>query len=205
MRYTQIYNKNYNNIFNLPNYNYNNSYLYKKIFQKIRNSTINNGFFRLFNSTDNFDIILQKFKKSNKLENKGIENNKYNLLYNSTGSIKYKNYYNYKYKNNNNFSINKNSKKLQNLIDDVFKEIRDKKDIKDLKKYELKNRLSKIKSKIHYSHSVNKLYNNKNLKKNILTFVPNRFNSKKSKNANFNDLLNLCTKENLKNYSERKI
>ena len=92
----------------------------------------------------------------------------------------------------------KNSNKLKNLINNIFNEIKD----NNIKNYNFKNRLINIKSKITYSHSLNKYFNSgKIIKTNRYNYHPIR---KKTNNKNFNELLNLCSQENFKKYRKSK-
>ena len=193
--YSQSIRNNYNNKYNFINNN--KPIVFDKNKSKIGNNLKNKELIRLLNSNDNFDIILKKYKRPNYLEKNLFDNNKYNILYNSMKTNSNKKYYNYKNILNTFNSTNyENSKKLQNLFDDVFYEIKNKKS-KSIKKYEFKSRLSNIKSKIKYSNTFNK-YNKIGENKFINIQYNNR--PKKSNKLNYDDLLNLCSKENLKNY-----
>ena len=195
--YSQSIRNNYNNKYYFINNN--KPIIFDKNKQKKGNNYKNKEFIRLLNSNDNFDIIWKKNKRPNNLEKNIIDKNKYNILYNSMKANSYKKYYNYKSNLNTFNSTNcKNSKKLQNLINDVFYEIKSK-NSKSLKKYEFKSRLSNIKQKIKYSHTYNK-YNK--IGKNKSIYIKYIYRPNKSNKLNYDDLLNLCSKENLKKYSK---
>jgi len=179
--YSQTIRKPYNITYRFTNYMNTKPILYKKNVQRRENDKINDEIINLINSTDTFDIILQKLKKSknkglekNKNDNQLISDNRNNLLYNSKNINHYKSYCT---KNTYNSKKFENNKKLQTLMNDVFQEIKDRK----INSYDFKNRLSTMKSK---------------LKRN------DEYKTKKSKNENFDYLLNLCSKESLKKYSK---
>ena len=179
--YSQTIRKPYNITYRFTNYMNTKPILYKKNVQRRENDKINDEIINLINSTDTFDIILQKLKKSknkglekNKNDNQLISDNRNNLLYNSKNINHYKSYCT---KNTYNSKKFENNKKLQTLMNDVFHEIKDRK----INSYDFKNRLSTMKSK---------------LKRN------DEYKTKRSKNENFDYLLNLCSKENLKKYSK---
>ena len=184
----------------IDNYNYRSlskkPLIYRKNSPKMRKNLRNNDIFILMNSMDNLGVILNKFKKSNNydFQKNNDENNKIDYIYNSASKNQYKiNYYKNKTFNS---SIFENSKKLQNLMNDVFHEIKQNSRKSSSKKYEFKSRLLNIKSKIT-SQSVNR-YNKKSFTKNHLN--THRYTPKKSSNLNFDELLNLCSKENLRSY-----
>ena len=185
----------------IDNYNYRSlskkPLIYRKNSPKIRKNLRNNDIFRLMNSMGNLGVILNKFKKSNnyEIQKNNVENNKIDYIYIIANKNQYKNNYNNKNKIFNS-SIFENSKKLQNLMNDVFHEIKQNNKKSSSKKYEFKSRLLNIKSKIT-SQSVNR-YNKKSFRKNQLNV--HRYTPKKSSNLNFDELLNLCSKENLKSY-----
>ena len=185
----------------IDNYNYRSlskkPLIYRKNSPKIRKNLRNNDIFRLMNSMGNLGVILNKFKKSNnyEIQKNNVENNKIDYIYIIANKNQYKNNYNNKNKIFNS-SIFVNIKKLQNLMNDVFHEIKQNNKKSSSKKYEFKSRLLNIKSKIT-SQSVNR-YNKKSFRKNQLNV--HRYTPKKSSNLNFDELLNLCSKENLKSY-----
>ena len=196
------YNKNYY----LQSCN-NKPLVYKKNSLNFQNKK-NFDFIRLINSMDNLDLILKKYKKTIDYDfPKNInENNKYNyLLFITINKNKYKNFYNYKTKINTLSSSNfENSKKLQNLMNDVYHEIKQR-NKNPSKNYEFKSKLSTIKSRIS-SYSANK-YNNNLLRNDFKynNYSPDRlkmhkYTPQKSNNLNFNELLDLCSKENLRTY-----
>ena len=192
--YSQSIKSKYNNRYNFTNNN--SPIVFDKNKQKIGNNLKNKEFIKLLNSNDNFDIVLEKYKRPNNLERNFIENNKYNILYNSMKINNNKKYYNYKSNLNTFNSTNyENSKKLQNLMNDVFYEIKNK-NSNSKTRSELKSRLSNIRSKIKYSHTFNK-YNK--IGKNKSINIQYNYRPKKSNKLNFDDLLNLCSKDNLKN------
>ena len=171
--------------------------IYQKNSSNIGNNIQNNEIFKLMNSVNNFNVILNKFRKTKDFDfqKNNNENNKFDYLSHSANKNKYKNYYNNKIRPFNS-SIFENSKKLQNLMNDVLYEINQNTKKSSSKKYEFKSRLSNIKSKMK-SQSVNK-YNKKSIRKNQMNI--NRYTPKKSKNLKFEELLNLCSKENLKSH-----
>ena len=180
---------------------YNKPIVYRKNIQKINNNRKNDDIFRLFNSTDNIDFILKRLKSStnNYEEIKNDNFNKYNLLYSSKNRNNYKKCTTSANKSNLFKSTNfENSSKLKNLIKDVFHEIKEENKKTYSLRTEFQNRLSNIELKIKFSRSLNKY---SILGKDRLV---NRYQyrTKKSTNLNFDDLINLCTKENLKKYSK---
>ncbi len=180
---------------------YNKPIVYRKNKQKIKNNRKNDDIFRLFNSTDNFEFILKRLKSStnNYEEIKNDNFNKYNLLYNSKNRNNYKKCTTNANKNNLFKSTNfENNSKLKNLIKDVFNEIKDENKKTYFLRTELQNRLSNIELKIKFSQSLNK-YNILGKSRLINRY---QYRTKKSTNLNFNDLINLCTKENLRKYSK---
>ena len=185
----------------IDNYNYRSlskkPLIYRKNSPKIRKNLRNNDIFRLMNSMGNLGVILNKFKKSNnyEIQKNNVENNKIDYIYIIANKNQYKNNYNNKNKIFNS-SIFENSKKLRTLMNDVFHEIKQNNKKSSSKNYEFKSRLLNIKSKIT-SQSVNR-YNKKSFRKNQLNV--HRYTPKKSSNLNFDELLNLCSKENLKSY-----
>lgn len=89
-------------------------------------------------------------------------------------------------------------------MNDVYHEIKQR-NKNSSKNYEFKSKLSTIKSRIS-SYSANK-YNN-NLLRNDFKYNNNspdklkmhKYTPQKSNNLNFNELLDLCSKENLRTY-----
>ena len=163
---------------------FNKQIIYRKNPPKIPDNKNNEEIFRLINSNDNFDSIIKKFKKQ---INFNCEEKKYEIKSINKNDTKLNKLNSYNYKNSN---------KLKNLINNIFNEIKD----NNIKNYNFKNRLINIKSKITYSHSLNKYFNSD---KKIKT---SRYNypRKKTNNKNFNELLNLCSQENFKKYRKSK-
>ncbi len=175
--------------------------VYKKNVQKFKIDQKKDELFNLLISTDSIDFILKKIKysKMNNFEERkneinGANFNKYNLLYKSKciNNNTYKKYVNGNKQNtlykSTDFDNSKN--KLKHLIKDVLQEIK----AQNIKTYtyknEFQNRLSSMEFKNNLSSSLNKYSNS-------------RYKTKKSNaNANLNNLINLCTKENLQKYSK---
>ena len=84
------------------------------------------------------------------------------------------------------------SSKFKNMMDDVYTEI------KDINNYSLKrnfnNKISNIKANINYTT----LFRREKKFDIIKNSLINQCNYNKSNNLNFDDLLNLCSKRNLK-------
>ena len=180
INYNRTIKKPYNKTFRFQNYISNsNPILYTKNIHERENDKKNNEIIRLINSNDNFEVILQKLKKTNNIGLNIIKNekifNKNNILYNSSNINQYKSYY--KKYNSFNSSKSDNNKKLQNLINDVFQEIRN----RNINSYIFKSRLSTITSKLRRYDE----------------YTPTKRN-----NNNFDYLLNLCSKVYLKKYSQ---
>lgn len=193
-RYNNLFLSNYKPIINnnFKYVNYTKPIVYKKNNTNIRNDKRNNDIIKLMNSCDNFNNILKKIKntRNNSEEKNNINDDKICYTYNKFNSY---NGYNNKYNLYKTTHFDKTSK-LKNLINDVLNEIKD-----DKNNYSLKSELSNIQRKIRFSRSLNKYssFEKENIKNKD-------YKSRKYKNKDFNELLRLCTKENFKNYSQKK-
>ena len=188
-------NKIKNNSNNYKNYiEFNNIYTKKcdqpKTIKKYQNMI------RIINKSDNFKNILNKLEQLEENKNENIIS--HNILFSKNRTINDLN-------RNQNRNINKKSNfdffksvslekssKFKNIMDDVFSEI------KDLNNYSMKrnfrNKISNIKSNIKYN-TLFRREKNFGINKNGLI---NHCDYNKSSDLNFDDLLNLCSKRNLK-------
>ena len=190
-RYNNLFSSNCKPLINkdFKYISYNKPIVYKKNNTNIRNDKRNNDFIKLMNSCNNFSSILKKMK-NNSEEKNNINDDKILYSYNKFNSY---NGYNNKYNLYKTAHFDKTSK-LKNIINDVLNEIKD-----DKNNYSLKTDLSNLQRKIRFSRSLNK----------YSSFERERINNKyhkssKNKNKDFNYLLRLCSKENFKNYSQKK-
>ena len=144
------------------------------------------------NSNNTFENIMKKLNKKNDIEESKVRYNPVNrngLLYSyNSGLRSYKNY----------GSEDKKNAKLKHLIKEVFDEIQYDCYISPNKN---KNILSNLKSKIKFSNSLSK-YRNYEKEKLIRQQYNSPYKNNKYKNLNYNDLLRLCTKDNLTKYSQ---
>jgi chemotaxis protein histidine kinase CheA len=154
--------------------------IYQKNVQKIKTDKKNGDLYNLLNSTDRIDLILKKIKDSKKynFEERKNEINEFNFN-------KYKLLYNSKCINNNSYKKYTKGKKPNLLYKSVNLDNSSNK-LKNL----IKDVLDEIKSQNikNYTYRKNKNYINGKMFRTT--------------NANLNNLINLCTKENLKKYSE---
>ena len=149
----------------------------------------NNNVIRIINNSDNFNNILDKIGK--------LEHNKKNYLLNSNKNLNDLNKYSRTDKSNFGFfksvSLEKPSK-LKNMIEDFYSEINSSNNYSSRRNFN--NKISNMKTNIKYSSMINKdIY----LGINDVNLI-NKYKFNKSKDLNFDDLLNLCSKRNLKNY-----
>lgn len=167
--------------------------IYKKS-QKTKNSKKNQNMIRIINKSDNFKNILNKIENLEENKNDNIFLNNYLLNKNKTLNDLNRNR-NITKKSNYDFfksvSLEKSSK-FKNMMDDVYTEI------KDINKYSLKrnfnNKISNIKANINYTT----LFRREKKFDIIKNSLINQCDYNKSNNLNFDDLLNLCSKRNLK-------
>ena len=149
---------------------------------------------RIINKSDNFKNILNKIENLEENKNDNIFLNNYLLNKNKTLNDLNRNR-NITKKSNYDFfksvSLEKSSK-FKNMMDDVYTEI------KDINNYSLKrnfnNKISNIKANINYTT----LFRREKKFDIIKNSLINQCNYNKSNNLNFDDLLNLCSKRNLK-------
>ena len=167
--------------------------IYKKS-QKTKNSKKNQNMIRIINKSDNFKNILNKIENLEENKNDNIFLNNYLLNKNKTLNDLNRNR-NITKKSNYDFfksvSLEKSSK-FKNMMDDVYTEI------KDINNYSLKrnfnNKISNIKANINYTT----LFRREKKFDIVKNSLINQCNYNKSNNLNFDDLLNLCSKRNLK-------
>ena len=167
--------------------------IYKKS-QKTKNSKKNQNMIRIINKSDNFKNILNKIENLEENKNDNIFLNNYLLNKNKTLNDLNRNR-NITKKSNYDFfksvSLEKSSK-FKNMMDDVYTEI------KDINNYSLKrnfnNKISNVKANINYTT----LFRREKKFDIIKNSLINQCNYNKSNNLNFDDLLNLCSKRNLK-------
>ena len=167
--------------------------IYKKS-QKTKNSKKNQNMIRIINKSDNFKNILNKIENLEENKNDNIFLNNYLLNKNKTLNDLNRNR-NITKKSNYDFfksvSLEKSSK-FKNMMDDVYTEI------KDINNYSLKrnfnNKISNIKANINYTT----LFRREKKFDIIKNSLINQCNYNKSNNLNFDDLLNLYLKLNLK-------
>ena len=167
--------------------------IYKKS-QKTKNSKKNQNMIRIINKSDNFKNILNIIENLEENKNDNIFLNNYLLNKNKTLNDLNRNR-NITKKSNYDFfksvSLEKSSK-FKNMMDDVYTEI------KDINNYSLKrnfnNKISNIKANINYTT----LFRREKKFDIIKNSLINQCNYNKSNNLNFDDLLNLCSKRNLK-------
>ena len=167
--------------------------IYKKS-QKTKNSKKNQNMIRIINKSDNFKNILNKIENLEENKNDNIFLNNYLLNKNKTLNDLNRNR-NITKKSNYDFfksvSLEKSSK-FKNMMDDVYTEI------KDINNYSLKrnfnNKISNIKANINYTT----LFRREKKFDIIKNSLINQCDYNKSNNLNFDDLLNLCSKRNLK-------
>ena len=167
--------------------------IYKKS-QKTKNSKKNQNMIRIINKSDNFKNILNKIENLEENKNDNIFLNNYLLNKNKTLNDLNRNR-NITKKSNYDFfksvSLEKSSK-FKNMMDDVYTEI------KDINNYSLKrnfnNKISNIKANINYTTLFRREKGFGVIKNSLI----NQCNYNKSNNLNFDDLLNLCSKRNLK-------
>ena len=167
--------------------------IYKKS-QKTKNSKKDQNMIRIINKSDNFKNILNKIENLEENKNDNIFLNNYLLNKNKTLNDLNRNR-NITKKSNYDFfksvSLEKSSK-FKNMMDDVYTEI------KDINNYSLKrnfnNKISNIKANINYTT----LFRREKKFDIIKNSLINQCNYNKSNNLNFDDLLNLCSKRNLK-------
>ena len=164
--------------------------------QKLNKKNQNQNMIRLKNSNENFNNILDKLGnlEDNKIENKFRKNF---LLKNN----EYPNELN---KENKNRQINKSdlglfksvsfekTSKLKNMMMDVYSEINDITD--HSMKRNFSHKISNVKTNLKYSSLARK---DKNLIKNH-NFLIYDYTFNKSKDLNFDDLIKLCSKRNIK-------
>jgi hypothetical protein len=166
----------------------------KKIYKKYNVERImrqNNNIASMFSAKDKIKKMFDKFKQ-NQYENKLKERKLFN------NSISDNDKKNYRYRNNTNLenfktlSVEKPSK-LKNMIEDIYMEINTTKN--HFSKIGIKEKLFNVKTRIKYP-------NVQNLKNNIIIINANHLMGKNrftnSKFSNFDDLLKLCSKRNLK-------
>ena len=167
--------------------------IYKKS-QKTKNSKKNQNMIRIINKSDNFKNILNKIENLEENKNDNIFLNNYLLNKNKTLNDLNRNR-NITKKSNYDFfksvSLEKSSK-FKNMMDDVYTEI------KDINNYSLKrnfnNKISNVKANINYTT----LFRREKKFDIIKNSLINQCDYNKSNNLNFDDLLNLCSKRNLK-------
>ena len=167
--------------------------IYKKS-QNTKNSKKNQNMIRIINKSDNFKNILNKIENLEENKNDNIFLNNYLLNKNKTLNDLNRNR-NITKKSNYDFfksvSLEKSSK-FKNMMDDVYTEI------KDINNYSLKrnfnNKISNIKANINYTT----LFRREKKFDIIKNSLINQCDYNKSNNLNFDDLLNLCSKRNLK-------
>ena len=167
--------------------NYNSNKLHRK----------NQNMIRIMNNTD-FKNILDRICKFEETKN----DNKLNKNYFSNDNILFSDYKNEKNKrrvNKNSFTFYKSvslekPSKLKNMLEDVYDEI------KDINNYTMKrhfnNKITNMKANFHHS-TLNLKDKNLDLNKNYL-FNDYRYNQGNA--FNFDDLLHLCSKRNLKSF-----
>ena len=198
-------NRNNNNSSNKIK-NYNNSYKKKEEFTEIYKSynsprlnhknKNNQNMIRVINDSDNFNNILDKLDKFEENKNETIFKNylfnkNKNMTMNDLSTDKSSR------RNKSDFGMFKSvsiekSSKLKNMIDDVYDEI------KEINYYSLKRNFSKkiSNAKINLKYS-NYYRKDKNSDLNNINSI-NQYGFKKSNDLNFDDLLKLCSKRNLK-------
>ena len=167
--------------------------IYKKS-QKTKNSKKNQNMIRIINKSDNFKNILNKIENLEENKNDNIFLNNYLLNKNKTLNDLNRNR-NITKKSNYDFfksvSLEKSSK-FKNMMDDVYTEI------KDINNYSLKrnfnNKISNVKANINYTT----LFRREKKFGVFENSLINQCDYNKSNNLNFDDLLNLCSKRNLK-------
>ena len=203
-KYTNRNNNNNNNKIK----NYNNSYHKKEEFKEIYKSynsprlnhknknSQNQNMIRVINNSDNFNNILNKLDKFEENKNETIfknylfDKNK-NMTMNDLSRDKSSR------RNKSDFGLFKSvyiekSSKLKNMIDDVYDEI------KEINNYSLKRNFSnkRANAKINLKYS-NYFRKDKNSELNNINSI-NQWGFNKSNDLNFDDLLKLCSKRNLK-------
>jgi len=166
--------------------------------QKLNKKNQNQNMIRLINSKENFNNILDKLGKLE--ENKIDDKYRISYIYNNN---KYSNELNkenkHRYINKSDFGIYKSvslekTSKLKNMMIDVYSEI---KDITDHPmKRNFSHKISNMKANIKYSILTRK---DEDLKLNH-NFLINDYRYNKSNDLNFDDLLKLCSKRNLKSF-----
>ena len=172
--------------------------IYTKKCDQSKSIKKNQNMIRIINKSDNFKNILNKLENLEENKNENIFKN--NLLLKKNKTLNDLN-------RNQNRNVNKKSSfdffksvslekssKFKNIMDDVCSEI------KDLNNYSTKrnfrSKISNIKSNIKYNTLFRREKNfNFDINKNSLI---NHCDYNKSNDLNFDDLLNLCSKRNLK-------
>ena len=166
----------------------------KKIYKKYNVERImrqNNNIASMFSAKDKIKKMFDKFKQNqyeNKLKEKKLFNN--SISDNDKKNYRYRNITNLE--NFKTLSVEKPSK-LKNMIEDIYMEINTTKN--HFSKIGIKEKLFNVKTRIKYP-------NVQNLKNNIIIINANHLMGKNrftnSKFSNFDDLLKLCSKRNLK-------
>ena len=170
--------------------------IYNKNYERPQINKKNQNMIRIINKSDNFKNILNKIQNLEDNKNENIFSNYLLLNKNKTlNDLNRNQNRNMNKKSNFDFfksvSLEKSSK-FKNMMDDVCCEI------KDLNNYSMKrnfrSKISNLKSNIKY----NTLFRReKNFDNNKISLI-NHYDYNKSNYLNFDDLLNLCSKRNLK-------
>ena len=192
-------NQNMSNRENNQLKNYKNSYnkneRRKEKYKNYNKKNQNQNMIRIVSNSDNFKSILDRFSKFEENKNNNISTKNY--LYIANNALNSLSMNNNRHMNNYNFnpfksvSLEKPSK-FKNIIEDICDEI------KDINNYSLKrnfsHKLTNIKANIKYSTLYGRQINF-DLNNNYLI---NQCEPNKSKDLDFDDLLKLCSKRNLK-------
>ena len=189
----QTSNRNYNQNMNI-NYSKN-----SKISEDYKESNINynsipnynrknKNMIRIVNNSDNFKNIVDKIdvlEHTKKIYNSHLNLNEINKSrkWNKSNIGLFKS-----------VSLDKPSK-LRNMMDDVYNEINKTNSYSIRRNHS--NQISNMKKNIKYSTLINRDNNNYGI--NDINSI-NQYIISKSKDLNFDDLLNLCSKRNLQNY-----
>lgn len=192
-------NQNMSNRENNQLKNYKNSYnkneQHKEKYKNYNKKNQNQNMIKIVSNSDNFKSILDRFSKFEENKNNNISTKNY--LYIANNALNSLSMNNNRHMNKYNFnpfksvSLEKPSK-FKNIIEDICDEI------KDINNYSLKrnfsHKLTNIKANIKYSTLYGRQINF-DLNNNYLI---NQCEPNKSKDLDFDDLLKLCSKRNLK-------
>lgn len=171
-------------------------HIYKKKCDQPNTIKQNQNKIRIINKSDNFKNILNKLENFEENKNENIFSN--NLLFSKNKAINDLNRnQNRKINKKSNFDFFKSvsiekSSKFKHIMDDVCSEIKDLNNYSSRRNY--RSKISNIKSYIKNSF-LYKGENNFDIKKQGII---NYCDYNKSKDLDFDDLLNLCSKRNLK-------